>query len=100
MLVSAKEMLQKAKEGKYAAKTVVKNGVRSLLCATPLAYEDDLCEKVRDCFNLMSDIFGIKLSEEDRCDNLEDYVSEVRDEIINRFERLVKGRIIYGYVEY
>ena len=86
-------------EGKRASMTIVKDRVRHILCATPLAYEDDLCDKVRDCFTTLAEILKINLSEEEQ-GNLEDYVSEVRDEVLERFENLVGSRIVYGYVEY
>lgn len=83
-------------EGKYAAKTVVKNGVHYCLCATPLAIEGDIEDAITDCFAKLSDKFRIPYKDED----VVDYVSDVRDKIIEHFESLTKSRIIYGYVEY
>lgn len=85
---------------KREAKTVSRGEKKYLLCGTPLAYEDDLCDKVHECFKCLCEIFKIELSEEQKCDDLEMYVSEVRDEVMDRFEKLVNGKVIFGSIEY
>ena len=96
--MGTEEMMQnKAKElGKHETMTVNSDGKNYLLCGTCLAYEDELCDKVRDAYNLLADIFGTELDEDD----LENAVSEVRDEILTRFEELTNGKIVYGSVNY
>ena len=86
--------------GKRESKTVVIDGKKYFLCGTCLVYEDELCDRVRECFELLAEIFGVELSEEERCDDLEDYVSEVRDEVFDRFEKLTNGEVIIGSTEY
>jgi hypothetical protein len=66
------------------------------LVGTCLAYEDELCDKVRDSFNTLAEIFGVKLDE----DKLEDCVSEVRDEVLDRFEKMTNGEVIFGSDSY
>lgn len=95
---TVKEMMQnKASElEKRETMTVEKDGKKYFLVGTCLAYEDELCDKVRDAFNTLAEVFGVKLDE----DNLEDSVSEVRDEILDRFEKMTNGKVIFGNVEY
>ena len=83
-------------EGKYATKKVVKNGIHYCLCATPLAIEGEVEDKITDCFAFLADAFKIPYDDSDAVD----YVSEVRDELLDAFEKLVKGKIVYGYIEY
>ena len=83
-------------EGKHAAKCVVKNGIHYCLCGTPLAIEEEVESRVIECFETLADIFHIPYNDDDAVD----YVSDVRDKIIESFESLVKGKVIYGYVEY
>ena len=92
------EMMQsKASElGKHETMTVEKDGKKYFLVGTCLAYEDELCDKVRDAYNTLAEIFGVKLDEDD----LENYVSEVRDEILDRFEKMTNGKVIFGSEEY
>ena len=96
--LTVKEMMQnKASElGKYNTMTVEKDGKKYFLVGTCLAYEDELCDKVRDAYNLLADIFGVKLDEDD----LENAVSEVRDEVLDRFEKMTNGEIIFGSHSY
>ena len=96
-----KQLTQQAMTlGKRESKTVEKDGVKYLMCGTSLVYEDDLCDKVHECFKCLCEIFGIELTEEQKCDDLEMYVSEVRDEVMDRFEKLVNGKVIFGSIEY
>lgn len=96
--LTVKEIMQnKASElGKCETMTVEKDGKKYFLVGTCLAYEDELCDKVRDAYNLLAEIFGVKLDE----DNLENYVSEVRDEILDRFEKMTNGEIVFGNYSY
>lgn len=96
--LTMEEMMQnKASElGKHETMTVEKDGKKYFLVGTCLAYEDELCDKVRDAYNTLAEIFGVKLDE----DNLEDCVSEVRDEILDRFEKMTNGKIIFGSDSY
>lgn len=96
--LTMEEMMQnKASElGKYNTMTVEKDGKKYFLVGTCLAYEDDLCDKVRDAYNLLADIFGVKLNEDD----LETAVSEVRDEVLTRFEKMTNGKVIFGSDSY
>lgn len=96
--LTVKEMMQnKASElGKYNTMTVEKDGKKYFLVGTCLAYEDDLCDKVRDAYNLLADIFGVELDEDD----LENAVSEVRDEVLTRFEKMTNGEVIFGSNSY
>ena len=72
------------------------SGKNYFLVGTCLAYEDELCDKVRDAFNTLAEIFGVKLDE----DKLEDSVSEVRDEVLDRFEKMTNGEVIFGSDSY
>ena len=83
-------------DGKYASKTVVKNGIHYYLCATPLALEGEIEDKVTECFEELADKFRVPYDDSD----VVDFVSEIRDKIIESFEKLTKGRVIYGYIEY
>ena len=83
-------------EGKRATKKIVKNGIRYYLCATPLAIEGEIEEKISECFATLSDIFKVPYDDNDAAD----YVSDIRDKVIENFERLTKGKVVYGYVEY
>lgn len=96
--LTVREMMQsKASElGKCETMTVEKDGKKYFLVGTCLAYEDELCDKVRDAYNTLAEIFGVKLDE----DNLENCVSEVRDEVLDRFEKMTNGEVIFGNVEY
>lgn len=96
--LTVKEMMQnKASElGKCETMTVEKDGKKYFLVGTCLVYEDELCDKVRDAYNTLAEIFGVKLDE----DRLEDCVSEVRDEVLDRFEKMVNGEIIFGSDSY
>lgn len=97
-ILTVKEMMQiKARElGKRETMTIEEGGKKYYLAGTCLAYEDELCDKVRDAYNTLAEIFGVKLDEDD----LEDYVSEVRDEILGYFEKLTNGEVILGSEEY
>lgn len=96
--LTMEEMMQsKASElGKCETMTVEKDGKKYFLVGTCLAYEDELCDKVRDAYDTLAEIFGVKLDEDD----LENYVSEVRDEVLDRFEKMTNGKIIFGSHEY
>lgn len=96
--LTVKEMLQnKASElGKHESETVEVDGKKYYLCGTDLVYEDELCDKVRDAYKLLADIFGVELDEDD----LENAVSEVRDEVLTRFEKITNGEVIWGSNEY
>ena len=96
--LTVKEMMQnKASElSKHETMTVEKDGKKYFLVGTCLAYEDELCDKVRDAFNTLADIFGVELDE----DKLEDCVSEVRDEVLDRFEKMTNGEVIFGSDSY
>lgn len=96
--LTVKEIMQsKASElGKHETMTVEKDGKKYFLVGTCLAYEDELCDKVRDAYNTLAEIFGVKLDEDD----LENYVSEVRDEVLDRFEKMTNGKVIFGSEEY
>ncbi len=96
--LTVKEMMQnKASElRKCETMTVEKDGKNYFLVGTCLAYEDELCDKVRDAFNTLAEIFGVKLDE----DKLEDSVSEVRDEVLDRFEKMTNGEVIFGSDSY
>ena len=83
-------------EGKYAAMCIVHNGIHYCLCGTPLAIESEVESRVIECFETLADLFHIPYKDED----VFDYVSEIRDEIIESFEKLVKGKVVYGYEEY
>ena len=83
-------------EGKYAAKCVVKNGIHYCLCGTPLAIEGEVESPVRQASGTLADIFHIPYNDNDAVD----YVSDVRDKSIESFESLVKGKVVYGYIEY
>lgn len=96
--LTVKEIMQnKASElCKCDTMTVEKDGKKYFLVGSCLAYEDELCDKVRDAFNTLAEIFGVKLDE----DKLEDSVSEVRDEVLDRFEKMTNGEIIFGSDSY
>ena len=96
--LTTEEMMQsKASElGKCGTMTVEKDGKKYFLVGTCLAFEDELCDKVRDAYDTLAEIFGVKLDEDD----LENYVSEVRDEVLDRFEKMTNGEIIFGSHEY
>lgn len=96
--LTVKEMMQnKASElCKCDTMTVEKDGKKYFLVGTCLAYEDELCDKVRDAFTTLAEIFGVKLDE----DKLEDCVSEVRDEVLDRFEKMTNGEVIFGSDSY
>jgi len=96
--LTTEEMMQnKASElGKCGTMTVEKDGKKYFLVGTCLAFEDELCDKVRDAYDTLAEIFGVKLDEDD----LENYVSEVRDEVLVRFEKMTNGEIIFGSHEY
>ena len=96
--ITTEEMMQnKASElGKCGTMTVEKDGKKYFLVGTCLAFEDELCDKVRDAYDTLAEIFGVKLDEDD----LENYVSEVRDEVLDRFEKMTNGEIIFGSHEY
>jgi hypothetical protein len=96
--LSTKELMQnKAKDlGKHETMTLEKDGKTYFLCGTCLAYEDELCDKIRNAYNSLAEIFGVELDE----DYLEDFVSEVRDELLERFESMTNGEIIFGSTEY
>ena len=83
-------------DGKYATKKVVNNGVHYCLCATPLAVEGEVEDAISECFASLADKFEIPYDDDDAVD----YVSAIRDEIFDAFEKLVKGKIVYGYTEY
>lgn len=83
--LTVREMMQnKASElRKCETMTVEKDGKKYFLVGTCLAYEDELCDKVRDAFNTLAEIFGVKLD----VDKLEDSVSEVRDEVLDLLKK-------------
>ena len=90
-------MKNKAAElSKHESMTVEKDGKKYFLVGTCLAYEDELCDKIRDAYNTLAEIFGVELNK----DNLEDYVSEVRDEVLDRFEKMTNGEVIFGSDSY
>lgn len=82
--------------GKHECRKVVKGKKKYLLCGTCLAYEDELCENIRESFIMLAKLFDLKPN----IDSLEDCVSEVRDEVLKKFEELVNGKFIYGSNEY
>ena len=96
--LSIKEIMQNKASGlgKCETMTVEKDGKKYFLVGTCLAYEDELCDKVRDAFSTLAEIFGVDLDE----DRLEDCVSEVRDEVLDRFEKMTNGEVIFGSTEY
>ena len=70
------------------------DGLQKADLAAPLHHAG--CDKVRDAFNTLAEIFGVKLDE----DKLEDSVSEVRDEVLDRFEKMTNGEVIFGSDSY
>ena len=70
---------------KHEAKKVNVDGKDYLLVGTCLAYEDDVCEDIRDAFMYLIKLFDLKVD----VDRLEDFVSEVRDEVVDKFEQLL-----------
>jgi len=91
------ELTAKAmKLGKKQYKIIKENGKKYYLCGTCLVYEDDLCEHIRDSFQLLASIFEAELDEDD----LENEVSETRDIILEKFEKLTNGKFIYGGSSY
>ena len=67
------------------------------LCATPLAIEENLDNAIFNCFKALGKAIPDKAySEEDTGD----YIAEVRDTLLDCFERLAKCKIVYGYEEY
>ena len=92
------QIIQQAADqlGKYEAKTETHEKRKWFLNGTCLTYEDELCENVRNSFNLLAELFGEELDE----DKLEDAVSGIRDRIIHKFERLARGKMVWGNKAY
>jgi len=80
-------------------KIVNSNDKKYILCGSCLPYEDELCDDVRTAFKTLSNIFGIELDEDNK-DDLETNVSEIRDEILKRFEKMTNSKIVNGNNEY
>lgn len=80
--------------GKYETAKFEGDGKLYLLAGTPLAYEDDVCEKVEECLDKLKEIFGVEF--ENDCD----VVSELRDIIVYKFEGLIQAKIVHGFESY
>ena len=80
--------------GKHETALFVGDGKLYLLAGTPLAYENDVCEKVEECLDKLKEIFGVEF--ENDCD----VVSELRDIIVYKFESLAKAKIVHGFESY
>ncbi len=77
-------------------KIVNSNDKKYILCGSCLSYKDELCDDVKTAFKALSNIFGIELDEDD----LETNVSEIRDEILKRFEKMTNSKIVIGNNKY
>ena len=88
---------------KHQYEMILVNGKKKILCGTDMAYEEDIWGNVYDIIKTMYERFTtpemLEENDDDEC-LITDKTSEVRDSIIEWFEKTMDVEFINVYNEY